>query len=186
MKICVVEGCDRPHHARGYCGPCYTKYVSRATREQKTQRAARLRQRYQNDPKYRARTGVINKRGHAKRRDEVNAERRKRYAEDSEYRAKQRQFWRTPEQRDSASEGAKRRQRYRELRAKALEGLGSSDACTFCDSTRHLEIDHKNGNGIEHRKHTGSLGIMQHVIDHPEEYQVLCASCNRKKGSKVA
>lgn len=69
--LCAVEGCDRPHRARGLCKTHYQ------------------RMRYATDPDWRARRRESQKREAATERARERAREwaRKRYATDSEYRA---------------------------------------------------------------------------------------------------
>lgn len=80
----------------------------------------------------------------------------------------------TPAAKDMRAWRARRRQ-------KLLDLLGHE--CKRCGSTKNLEVDHVDDDGAEHRKSVkGDMNkYYQHVLDHPEQYQILCASCNRKK-----
>jgi hypothetical protein len=66
------------------------------------------------------------------------------------------------------------------LRMRAIDTLGGP-VCVRCgfNDVRALTIDHRNGGGTQHRRSVKSLwSIYKHVIDHPEDYQVLCWNCN--------
>ena len=52
--------------------------------------------------------------------------------------------------------------------------------CGFKDK-RALQIDHVKSNGADERKLLNQRDILYRVIDHPEDYQVLCANCNQIK-----
>lgn len=73
---------------------------------------------------------------------------------------------------------------YSELRAKVMELLGGNPPkcvrCGFSD-VRCLQIDHINGGGSEQRRHLGSVAILNYVLKHPKEFQLLCANCQWKK-----
>lgn len=49
---------------------------------------------------------------------------------------------------------------------------------------RILEIDHINDNGNKERKTMGDIQILKRVLEYPEEYQLLCPTCNRLKTIK--
>ena len=71
----------------------------------------------------------------------------------------------------------------RELRKKAMESLGGSK-CRCCSEIRvsMLDIDHRNGDGAEHRrKRRGPLSLYHDVISDPGRFQVLCCNCNQSK-----
>ena len=74
----------------------------------------------------------------------------------------------------------------RRNRRKILETMGGK--CTRCGETdwRCLQIDHINGGGCRYSKtHNGRTvynnAIAGYIIEHTEEYQLLCANCNWKK-----
>lgn len=55
--------------------------------------------------------------------------------------------------------------------------------CAFCgfNDPRALELDHPNGGGHAERKKLGNVGVYRRALKHPNEYQLLCANCNRIK-----
>jgi hypothetical protein len=65
-------------------------------------------------------------------------------------------------------------------RAAVLDLLGCQ--CVRCgfDDVRALQIDHVNGGGTAEYKLLGnqSAKFYQRVLEHPDDYQVLCANCN--------
>ena len=70
---------------------------------------------------------------------------------------------------------------YHKTRERALDVLGAvCKHCGFKDK-RALQIDHVNSNGATERKSLTQREILYRVIDHPEDYQVLCANCNQIK-----
>jgi hypothetical protein len=65
-----------------------------------------------------------------------------------------------------------------QLRAAIFALLG--DICVQCGfaDKRALQIDHKHGGGCKERKRIGDYKVLKRVLEHPEEYQILCANCN--------
>lgn len=95
---------------------------------------------------------------------------RKRYVSDPEYRKKKNQ---------------PRPERYQKLRKEILNLLGNKcSKCNFSDF-RALEIDHVRNNGSEERKNWNVFPFLCHVLKEvkkgSEDYQLLCANCNRIK-----
>ena len=70
---------------------------------------------------------------------------------------------------------------YYKVRERALDVLGA--VCKYCGfkDKRALQIDHVNSNGANERKLLTQREILYRVIEHPEDYQVLCANCNAIK-----
>lgn len=67
----------------------------------------------------------------------------------------------------------------KEVRDKIFVLLGHS--CTRCgfDDKRALQVDHIAGGGnAEKRKLKGNGMVDRRVLQHPEDYQILCANCN--------
>jgi hypothetical protein len=63
-------------------------------------------------------------------------------------------------------------------KAKVWEILGTVCVrCGFSDK-RALQVDHVNGGGTKEREKLGWVYMLDRVIEHPDEYQVLCANCN--------
>jgi len=52
--------------------------------------------------------------------------------------------------------------------------------CSFSDR-RAFQIDHIYGNGHQQRKGMGTESFLKYVLNHPEEFQLLCANCNQIK-----
>ena len=79
-----------------------------------------------------------------------------------------------------ASMNERRRNHMKELKDKVYAVLGKK--CTRCgfDDWRALQIDHINGNGESERKKFGgnSAKFFLGILEHPENYQILCANCN--------
>ena len=79
------------------------------------------------------------------------------------------------------------RARHRRARAAVFGHYGWSCAC--CGSTRHLQIDHLNGGGTEHRialfgsRTPGAYNMYRWLATNgfPGGFQTLCASCNKSK-----
>ena len=73
------------------------------------------------------------------------------------------------------------RERYRAAKAAVIKALGG--CCHDCriNDLRVLEIDHVNGGGGVHRRSGSSLKIFKHMMEHLEEYQLLCANCHTIK-----
>jgi len=80
-------------------------------------------------------------------------------------------------------------QRRRERREKAIAKLGgrcSSSTCRWlndegtlgCTDPRLLQIDHKNGGGTQERAKLSYDKMLLRVLEHSEDYQLLCACCN--------
>ena len=67
------------------------------------------------------------------------------------------------------------------LRIAALYTLGMQ--CVKCGESdiRVLQIDHINGGGSIEFKRLGQAGVYNRVLEHPKDYQCLCANCNWKK-----
>lgn len=81
------------------------------------------------------------------------------------------------------------RARRKRARNTVLSAFGGK--CTRCgqDDQRVLQLDHVNGTGAEERKNHsgGSFWIeggrgLRYVLEHPKEYQLLCANCHIIKG----
>lgn len=49
--------------------------------------------------------------------------------------------------------------------------------CGFADS-RALQVDHKHNNGARERKRLSYYQILKRALEHPDDYQLLCANCN--------
>lgn len=79
---------------------------------------------------------------------------------------------------------------YERLRKKVFDVLGrkcsnadckwqNDDGSIGCTDERLLQIDHRNGGGTkEARGKGGRCAMLRRVLEHPDEYQVLCANCN--------
>jgi len=70
----------------------------------------------------------------------------------------------------------------RRFRREVLEFFGNR--CVRCgfDDPRALQLDHINGGGNrEHQLTTGLYGIYRRALEHPEDFQLLCANCNNIK-----
>lgn len=67
---------------------------------------------------------------------------------------------------------------FRKAQKRAFEVLGSK--CSSCgqEDFRCLQIDHKLGQGYNERKRLGAAGILVKARNNPDDYQVLCATCN--------
>ena len=73
------------------------------------------------------------------------------------------------------------RKKYYERRQKIIDLLsGKCCKCGFSDK-RALQIDHINGGGSEHRRHCSSVGFTKYILEHLDEFQLLCANCNQIK-----
>jgi hypothetical protein len=73
-----------------------------------------------------------------------------------------------------------RKNYYLEARFKVFELLGKvCKRCGFLD-WRALQIDHIHGNGAAERKQfrNSRYSQLKRVMEHPEDYQLLCANCN--------
>ena len=67
------------------------------------------------------------------------------------------------------------------LRDKCFVLLGNQcKRCGFSDA-RALQLDHIDGGGRKKRKGIGPTKFYHYVLDHPDEFQVLCANCNTIK-----
>lgn len=68
-------------------------------------------------------------------------------------------------------------------RVRVMEVLGGPHCVRCCfDDVRALVIDHIDGGGSQHRRDSVSVWVMnKYVLEHPEEFQVLCANCNQIK-----
>jgi 5-methylcytosine-specific restriction endonuclease McrA len=86
----------------------------------------------------------------------------------------------TPKYRETARKNW--RDRERKLRQEVLERFGAKCAiCGYDGDIRALEIDHINNNGNIERKKMRHSEILKRALEHSEEYQLLCANCNRIK-----
>lgn len=79
--------------------------------------------------------------------------------------------------------------RYRaEQRMKALQHYSGSDVpfCACCNEKfiEFLVLDHKNGDGAEHRREVGHHSMYQWAIknNYPPMFRVLCFNCNNSFG----
>ena len=65
-------------------------------------------------------------------------------------------------------------------RRAVLELLGGRCNWSGCDweDDRALQIDHIYNNGAEERRRLSTAPFLQRVLNHPEEYQLLCANHN--------
>lgn len=78
----------------------------------------------------------------------------------------------------SPNDSARKSKWQAELRAKALNALGSKCfTCGFSDY-RALQIDHKNSDGPKHRKSSNWSKLYKEVIGGSEGFTLLCANCN--------
>jgi len=70
-------------------------------------------------------------------------------------------------------------------RQKVIEHYGRSCVkCGYDEDDRALQIDHINGGGRQHRKvelKGNQAKFMKYVLDHPEDFQLLCANCHAIK-----
>jgi len=73
------------------------------------------------------------------------------------------------------------RKKYWERKVKIFQLLG--DKCVKCgfSNKKALHIDHINGGGQQQKKSYGGARYLQYVLDHPDEFQILCANCNQIK-----
>ena len=73
------------------------------------------------------------------------------------------------------------REYYAKLRSDLFEGYGSLCACCGETEKMFLEIDHVRGGGKKHYKAKTPNGVYRQIINEgfPEDYQLLCANCNR-------
>ena len=67
------------------------------------------------------------------------------------------------------------------MRLKILFSLGAK--CSRCglSNIKLLQIDHKNSNGNKERKEMSHCTFYRRVLNHLEEYQLLCPNCNQLK-----
>jgi len=91
--------------------------------------------------------------------------------------------WSTPEYKRKFME--QRRLRIQQLRKQCIFLLGSKCSnlnCLVpggCLDTRCLHIDHKLSNGSRERRKWGNqYKFYNRVLEHLDEYQILCANCN--------
>jgi hypothetical protein len=70
------------------------------------------------------------------------------------------------------------------IRSEVLKLLGNRCVrCSFSDE-RALQIDHINGGGLREYRENGSWGVYKSVLNHKNQYQLLCANCNWIKRSE--
>lgn len=67
---------------------------------------------------------------------------------------------------------------WHEMRARVFALVGNRCAKCGFDDPRALQLDHRNGGGWQARRNGGTWGILVHALEHPEEYQILCANHN--------
>lgn len=71
---------------------------------------------------------------------------------------------------------------YWTLKAQVFQELGwKCCKCGFSD-WRALQVDHVAGKGLKHRKALGLAGqqsqFYRYILQHPKQFQLLCANCN--------
>ena len=78
--------------------------------------------------------------------------------------------------------GIKSRQKYSEKRQYIIDHYGNF--CVYCGANENLQIDHKNGDGKQHRKKFDTRKIWINIIkdNFPDTFQILCRRCNTAKG----
>jgi len=95
--------------------------------------------------------------------------------------ARMRYYYRHPELRDKWR--TRKTECRTQTRLKIIEILGGK--CVRCGETdmRCLQVDHVNGGGNKERRNTGNNNskLYRRMLEHPEDYQLLCANCNWKK-----
>jgi len=75
---------------------------------------------------------------------------------------------------------SKSREQYRRLREQVRELFGG--ACVNCGySGVAWELDHKKDNGYLERRELTQAQIYRRSLRHPEDYQILCGTCNKEK-----
>jgi hypothetical protein len=86
---------------------------------------------------------------------------------------------------DNESQNASHKRRRNVMRMRIFSLLGdkcSNPNCLVpngCTDPRCLQIDHINGGGHKQRKELRDVECFyKYVLNHPEEYQLLCANCN--------
>ena len=66
-----------------------------------------------------------------------------------------------------------------QLREQVLEQYGKKcNKCGYNADLRVLQLDHINGNGNKERRTIGVRGIRRNALKNPEQYQLLCPTCN--------
>ena len=84
------------------------------------------------------------------------------------------------------SEGCNKRHAQRIKRKKLKEDLleiyGNDCACCGEHRNEFLTLEHKKGNGAEHRKQSSNVWIDAIDAKDVEEYEILCMNCNWSKG----
>ena len=122
---------------------------------------------------------TIARRHYIKNREEILQKHREYYYANRETILRQQQVYRQ-EQRDRIRVYSREYARRRWQKAMAFLG----DKCVGCgfEDERALQIDHVRGGGLKERRALGSSGaVYRRVLKYPEDYQLLCANCNRIK-----
>src|SRR6267142_2085240 len=71
---------------------------------------------------------------------------------------------------------------YYRLRRAMLDLLGAACVkCGYNKDERGLCLDHIKGGGTKERRILGQWKMMKRVFEFPEEYQILCGTCNQIK-----
>lgn len=165
-----AEGTRDGH--RGSCKSCRADY-GRRYREANGERLRQKKRKYYAANRDRIR--AVNDRWQARNRDH-------KLQKQLEWRVANRERLRQEALRYYEANRDKTREREHQVRAKVLEYYGT--ACACCCGIDHLEIDHINGGGKEHREEVGrSTTFYLWLIKEgfPDGFQTLCRSCNRSK-----
>jgi hypothetical protein len=67
------------------------------------------------------------------------------------------------------------------LREVILRHYGKKCAKCGIEDVDVLDIDHIHNNGKEEREKLSKIEMLERVLVHPEDYQLLCRNCNWKK-----
>jgi hypothetical protein len=69
---------------------------------------------------------------------------------------------------------------HEKLRMSVFEALGGQRCvrCGYDTDMRVLHFDHKHGGGLAEKRRLGVVAMYHRMIEHPDDYQVLCANCN--------
>lgn len=120
-------------------------------------------------------------------KEEIIAKTKRYYQENKELIAQKNKYrydnnldWKARNREEASELG---RNRWRKRRSEIFTVLGG-ELCAKCGFSdwRALQIDHINGGGNQHRKQFKAVEkYYQYVCENKDEFQVLCANCNRIK-----
>lgn len=189
---------DRPHQAKGLCGPCYMKQYDRTRdKERRRKNPEDYAPNFRKPPtKPKRKADCHPDKPHVAlglcrscyQKDRPERDRaachpdRPVVANDLCGACNSRNtYWNNPEKYREAQRDRQLESR-RKIREEMIEAYGGRCACRWCPETNHefLTLDHVNGDGKEHRKKVGSHAYADlRRRGWPQDgYRLLCWNCN--------